>query len=119
MDLAAQKHDAQFLAKRGVNFAARVVQFVSKTAEGSKITDVDEKALDDIFKSGGRHEVGRHLLDHQPLLGRLGEDAEELGRDRPRHDQSRRAAVFRADDAEGIQGVAEGALRDGRTPTPA
>ena len=66
MDLAARKHDAQFLAKRGVNFVRAVVQSVSATAEGSKITDVDEKALDEIFKTRGRHEVGGHLHDHHP-----------------------------------------------------
>jgi hypothetical protein len=50
VELAARKHDAQFLAKRGVNFA-RMWCTLFRTTEGSKITDVDEKALDDIFKS--------------------------------------------------------------------
>jgi hypothetical protein len=50
VDLAARKHDAQFLAKRGVNFA-RVWCNLFRTVEGSKITDVDEKALDDLFKT--------------------------------------------------------------------
>ncbi len=48
--LAARKHDAQFLAKRGVNFA-RVWCNLYRTVEGSKVTDVDQKALDDIFKT--------------------------------------------------------------------
>ena len=50
VDLAARKHDAQFLAKRGVNFA-RLWCNLFRTTEGSKITDVDEKALDDLFKT--------------------------------------------------------------------
>ncbi|MGA2616114.1 MAG: hypothetical protein ABSF26_00810 [Thermoguttaceae bacterium] len=50
VDLAARKHDAQFLAKRGVNFA-RVWCNLYRTVEGSRVTDVDEKALDDIFKT--------------------------------------------------------------------
>ncbi|MGO8930108.1 MAG: hypothetical protein ACLQU3_24835 [Limisphaerales bacterium] len=50
VDLAARQHDAQFLAKRGVNFA-RVWCNLYPTVEGSKITDVDEKALDDLFKT--------------------------------------------------------------------
>ncbi|MGA2257178.1 MAG: hypothetical protein ABSG53_21195, partial [Thermoguttaceae bacterium] len=50
VDLAARKHDAQFLAKRGVNFA-RVWCNLYRTEEGAKITDVDGKALDDIFKT--------------------------------------------------------------------
>ena len=50
VSLAARKHDAQFLAKRGVNFV-RLWCNLFKTAEGSRITDVDQKALDDIFKS--------------------------------------------------------------------
>jgi hypothetical protein len=50
VDVAARKHDAQFLAKRGVNFA-RMWCNLYPTMEGSKITDVDEKALDEIFKS--------------------------------------------------------------------
>jgi hypothetical protein len=50
VDLAARKHDAQFLAKRGVNFA-RVWCTLFRTEEGAKITDIDAKALDDIFKT--------------------------------------------------------------------
>ena len=49
-DLAARKQDAQFLAKRGVNFV-RVWCNLFRTVEGSRITDVDEKALDDLFKT--------------------------------------------------------------------
>ena len=44
VDLAARKHDAQFLAKRGVNFARTWATISYRTVEGSKITDVDEKA---------------------------------------------------------------------------
>jgi hypothetical protein len=50
VNLPARKHDAQFLAKRGVNFA-RLWCNLFETAEGSKITDIDEKALDDLFKN--------------------------------------------------------------------
>jgi hypothetical protein len=50
VNLAARKYDAQFLAKRGVNFA-RLWCNVMRTEEGAKITDINEKALDDTFKS--------------------------------------------------------------------
>ncbi len=49
-DLASQKHSAQFLAKRGVNFMRLGDNSLIPTAPGSKITDVNEKALDEIFK---------------------------------------------------------------------
>jgi hypothetical protein len=50
VNLDARKYDAQFLAKRGVNFV-RLWCKLYKTTEGSKITDIDESALDHIFKS--------------------------------------------------------------------
>ena len=85
LDLAAQKHDAQFLAKRGVNFV-RVLgdNSLIPTAEGSKITDVNEKALDEIFKSVAAMKSAGIYSMINPLLGLPGEDPEELGRDRPR-----------------------------------
>ena len=49
-DLASQKHSAQFLAKRGVNLMRLGDNSLIPTAPGSKITDVNEKALDEIFK---------------------------------------------------------------------
>jgi len=50
MDFAAQKRAAQFLAKRGVNFMRLGDNSIIPKAEGSEITDVNEKALDEIFK---------------------------------------------------------------------
>ena len=101
VDMAARRHDAQFLAKRGVNFA-RMWCTLYRTEEGSKITDVDEKALDEIFKTVAAMKSAGILHDHQSLLGRLGEDPKELGRHRSRHQLSRRAAILRADDEEGV-----------------
>jgi hypothetical protein len=44
------KEHAQFLAKRGVNIV-RLFSGITVTKEGSKITDVDEKFLDQTFKT--------------------------------------------------------------------
>ena len=110
VDLGARKHDAQFLAKRGRQLRPRVAQLLIPTAEGSKITDVDEKALDDLFKTVAAMKSAGIYSIINPYWAVPGKDPEELGRDRSRHDQSRRAAILRADDAEGFQGVAEGAL---------
>ena len=44
------KRHAQFLAKRGVNIVRVCVQLAPRT-EGSKVTDVDEPTLDNIFRT--------------------------------------------------------------------
>ena len=59
-------------------------QFDPDRGQGSKITDVDEKALDEIFKSVAAMKSAGIYSIINPLLGRLGEDPEELGRDRSR-----------------------------------
>lgn len=49
-NLEQQKQAAHFLAKRGVNIA-RLFSGVAVTKEGAKITDVDEKFIDEMFKT--------------------------------------------------------------------
>lgn len=49
MNLEQLKHFAQFLAKRGINIVRVHTALEPKTA-GSKVTDIDEKQLDEVFK---------------------------------------------------------------------
>ncbi len=110
-DLAARKHDSQFLAKRGVNFA-RVWCKLYRTEEGSKITDVDEKALDDIFKTVAALKSAGIYSIINPYWAVSVKVPRSWGADRSRHGLPRGTAVLRADDAEGVQGVAQGPVHD-------
>ncbi len=49
--LAARRHDAQFLAKRGVNLIRLHGPTLFRTAPVARITDIDGRALDDTFKT--------------------------------------------------------------------
>ena len=49
-DLAQMKHNAQFLAKRGVNII-RIGPSLEPKEENSQVTDVDEGSVDGIFKT--------------------------------------------------------------------